>query len=68
MSINIKGKTIYICAKVILTLALSITFCILCITNPTEYGETMKTLIAAVVAFYFGSYRKEEELEVRKHE
>lgn len=43
------------CVKSLLTLALSITFCILAVKDSATYGETMKTLIATVVAFYFGT-------------
>lgn len=42
-----------LCVKSILTLTLSTAFAALCFIYPDDYEETMKTVIVAVITFYF---------------
>lgn len=42
-----------LCVKSILTLTLSTAFATLCFIYPDQYEETMKTVIVAVITFYF---------------
>lgn len=42
-----------LCVKSILTITLSTAFAILCFLYPDRYEETMKTVIVAVITFYF---------------
>ena len=42
-----------LCVKSLLTLTLSTAFAILCFMYPDRYEETMKTVIVAVITFYF---------------
>lgn len=44
-----------LCVKSLITLALVGTFCVLTITDPNTYGETMKNVVVTVVSFYFGT-------------
>lgn len=41
------------CVKSILTLVLSAGFTALCFLYPEQYMDTMKTVIVAVITFYF---------------
>ena len=49
------GKNSFLCVKSLLTMVLTVTFCVLTVLHPETYSETMKTLITTVVAFYFGT-------------
>lgn len=42
-----------LCVKSILTITLSTAFAALCFIYPEQYEETMKTVIVAVITFYF---------------
>lgn len=48
-------KNNFLCVKSLLTIFLTVTFCVLTVKYPETYSETMKTLITTVVAFYFGT-------------
>lgn len=47
-----KNKNL-LCVKSILTIIVSISFCILCFIYPDTYVDTMKTIIPVVITFYF---------------
>lgn len=41
------------CVKSILTIILAAAFAVLCFVYPDSYTDTMKTVIVAVITFYF---------------
>lgn len=42
-----------LCVKSIITIALIITLCVLCVLYPDRYSETLKNAVTMVVTFYF---------------
>lgn len=42
-----------LCVKSIITIILCVTFSILCFLYPDTYEDTMKSVIIAVITFYF---------------
>lgn len=42
-----------LCVKSIMTLLVTAAFCALCFMYPETYTDTMKTVIVAVITFYF---------------
>lgn len=58
MSFKIKDKTIYMSLVSIVTLILTVTFCILTFNNEREYAESFKTVIALVIGYFFRDTQK----------
>lgn len=53
MSFNFKGKTVFLSLISLITLIITITFCVMVIIDSITYGETFKNVMLVVIGFFF---------------
>lgn len=57
MSFQIKGKTVFLSLISLITLIITITFCVMVIIDSNTYGETFKNVMLVVIGFFFNQER-----------
>lgn len=57
MSFSIKGKTVFLSLISLITLIITITFCVMVIIDSVTYGETFKNVMLVVIGFFFNQER-----------
>lgn len=67
MSFNIKGKTVVLSLMSLVTLIVTITFCVLVIKDSTTYGESFKNIMLVIIGYFF-NHESQVKKELEKNE